>query len=63
MKKEKIYAIVCYVVALCLYLAAAIKLFGGDDASMGVTWLCLGSSMLCFGGVFLNNANKNDEDK
>lgn len=63
MKKEKTYAILCYIASICLYLIGVINLFGGNDISREIFWFCLGSAMLCFGGVLLNKANKNDEDK
>lgn len=59
MKKEKMYAILCYIASMCLYL---IGFLGGIDRN-DISLFCLGSAMLCFGSVFLNKANKNDEDK
>ena len=63
MKKEKTYAILCYIASICLYLAGAINLLGESSSSMRITWFCLGSAMLCFGGVFLNKANRKDDDR
>jgi len=31
------------------------------DGSMGIFWLCLGSTMLCLGSMFLNKYKKNKE--
>ena len=63
MKKEKIYALLCYIVSIGLFLMVVINRFARDDTSSRITLLCLASAMLCFGGFWLNKANKNDEDK
>ena len=63
MKKEKNYASLCYLASVFLYLVGGIILWKGNDTSLGISCLCLGSAMLCFGGVFLNKMNKKDGDK
>lgn len=63
MKKEKICAILYYTAAVLFYLTAAINIFGGNDTSTGVVWLCLGSTFLCLGSVWLNKMKKKDEEK
>ena len=63
MEKEKIYAILCYIASMCLYLVGFIKLLDGVDISRLIFGFCLGSAMLCLGGVFLNKMNKKDDDK
>ena len=63
MKKEKNYASLCYLASVFLYLAGGIILWNGNDTSLGISCLCLGSAMLCFGGVLLNKTNKNDKNK
>lgn len=62
MKKEKTCAILYYVSAVLFYAAAAINLLGGDNTSTGIVWLCLGSTMLCLGSVWLNKAKKKDDE-
>ena len=54
-----------YFASLCFYFAAIINFINGDNNSMAVVFLCLGSSNLCLGSVYLNkdkdrdNVNKN----
>lgn len=63
MKREKICAILYYTASVCFYLAAAIQFFSGNDTSMGVVWLCLGSTMLCLASVWLNKMKKKDKEE
>lgn len=63
MKKEKTYAILCYIASMCLYLVGFIKLLDGVDSWSLIFCFCLGSAMLCLGGVFLHKMNKKDDDK
>jgi hypothetical protein len=52
---------------LCFYIAAIINSINGDNNSIAVVFLCLGSSNLCLGSVYLNkdkdrdNVNKNNK--
>lgn len=57
MKKEKIRSICFYIVSVLFYLAAIISFVEGNDNSMGVVWLCLGSSFLCLGSVHKKQEN------
>ena len=56
-----------YFASLCFYIAAIINFINGDINSMAVVFLCLGSSNLCLGSVYLNkdkdrdNVNKNNK--
>ena len=60
-----------YFASLCFYIAAIINFIinfiNGDNNSMAVVFLCLGSSNLCLGSVYLNkdkdrdNVNKNNK--
>ncbi len=49
MKKSKEYKIsstLFYVSAVLFYLAAIINIVGGNNTSIGIVWLCLGSTFL-----------------
>ena len=56
-----------YFASLCFYIAAIINFINEDKNSMAVVFLCLGSSNLCLGSVYLNkdkdrdNVNKNNK--
>ena len=56
-----------YFASLCFYIAAIISFINEDNNSMAVVFLCLGSSNLCLGSVYLNkdkdrdNVNKNNK--
>lgn len=63
MKNQKMYASLCYMASICLYLIGVVRLLGGNDFLGEIFWFCLGSAMGCYGGVLLNKANKDDEDK
>ena len=43
------------------HLAAILNIFGGNDTSMGIVWLCLGSTFLCLGPLYLKKNKENDE--
>ena len=60
MKKERALAILYYVASVGFFLVAFSKFWGREN---GVTWLALGSAMLCFGNVMTQRANKKDDDK
>lgn len=49
-----------FIAAICFYFAALLNFTRKDGLSMGVPFLCLGSTMLCLGSVWLN---KNNEQK
>ena len=48
-----------YVVAIIDYLVAISYFFGGGDTSLGVMWLCIGSTFLCLGAA--NTKRQKDE--
>ena len=56
-----------YFTSLCFYIAAIINFINWDNNSIAVVFLCLGSSNLCLGSVYLNkdkdrdNVNKNNK--
>ena len=51
-----------YFASLCFYIAAIINFINGDNNSMAVVFLCLGSSNLCLGSVYLNKDKDKDRD-
>ena len=66
-KTNKRVAALNYFTSLCFYIVAIINFINGDNNSMAVVFLCLGSSNLCLGSVYLNkdkdrdNVNKNNK--
>ena len=58
MKKGKLLPVFYFTAAICFYAASLITFIVGDDTSMGVIWLLLGSTNLCFGAVWLNKDKK-----
>ena len=61
-KTNKIVAILNYFSSICFYIVAIIN-FIKDNSSMGVIYLCLGSTFLCLGSVNLNKDKEDKEDK
>lgn len=53
MKKETKKSILFYAASALLYMASLISFISGNDNSMAVVWLCLGSSFLCLGSTHL----------
>ena len=51
MKKETKKSILFYAASALLYMASLISFISGNDNSMAVVWLCLGSSFLCLGST------------
>lgn len=60
---NKRIAVLYYFVALCFYTVAIINFVKGEK-SIAIAFLCLGSSNLCLGSVYLNkykdNGDKNE---
>ena len=52
-----------YIGSLCFYIAAILIFINGDNNSMTVIFLCLGSSNLCLGSVYLNKDKDNGNNK
>ena len=50
---NKIVSILNYFSAVCFYIVSVIN-FMSKDNSMGIFYLCLGSTFLCLGTVWLN---------
>ena len=62
MKKYKIAATICYVAAISFYITAIINFSGGNNHSMAVIWICLGSTFLCL-GISYTKKSKEKKDK
>ena len=52
-----------YLSSILFYIAAIITFATGNENSMGVMWLCLGSAFLCLGSAFLNKSNENNDNE
>ena len=61
MKKYRICTILNYTSAVAFYLAAIINLLNADNRSMGVVWLCLGSTFLCLGSLCLKKSKEKQD--
>ena len=61
MKKEKIAVKAYYIAALCFYIVAITKFVIHDDTSMGVAFMCLGSTNLFLGSVCLNKMKQSNK--
>ena len=51
MKKETQKSVLFYAASALFYMVSIMNLVGGNDNSMAVVWLCLGSSCLCLGST------------
>ena len=60
---NKKIAALYYIGSLCFYIAAILNFINGDNNSMTVIFLCLGSSNLCLGSVYLNKDKDNGNNK
>ena len=63
MKNKKTLMVIYFIGAIGAYITAALNFIGEHNTSLGVTLLCLGSAMLCFGSIELNKMKKKDEEK
>ena len=61
MKRNKITALLCFIMSLLFYVSGILNLT--SDVRMGVIYLCLGSTSLCFGVIWLNKNKKDDDNK
>ena len=50
MKKGINKSILFYIASVLFLVASAIDFTSGNENSMAIVWLCLGSSFLCLGG-------------
>ena len=51
-----------YIVAAIDYLAALSYFIGGGDTSLGILWMCIGSTFLCLGAANTKR-QKDEQDK
>lgn len=63
MKKYKISSKLFYASGALFYLAAIINIVGGNDTSVGVVWLALGSTFLCLGYVNLKKSKDINDNR
>lgn len=61
MKKSDKISSICFAIASISFYVAAIINFIQKDTSMGVVYLCLGSTNLCLFSVFMNKKDKEDK--
>ena len=61
MKKGINKSILFYVVSALFLIASAIGLTTGNENSMTIVWLCLGSSFLCLGSTHKKKENNTDD--
>ena len=63
MKKYKLCATLNYISSTLFYLAALINFIWADQHSMGVMWLCLGSTFLCLGTLCAKKKNEPQDEE
>ena len=56
-KTNKTVSILNYFTAVCFCIVSVIN-FKNKENSMGIFYLCLGSTFLCLGSVWLNKSKK-----
>ena len=65
MKKGINKPILFYIASVLFLVASAIGFTSGNENSMAIIWLCLGSSFLCLGSTYKKKENNktNTDDK
>ena len=65
MKKGINKSILFYIASVLFLVASAIGFTSGNENSMAIIWLCLGSSFLCLGSTYKKKENNktNTDDK
>ena len=61
MKKGINKSILFYIASVLFFIASAIGFTSGNENSMAVVWLCLGSSFLCLGSTHKKKENNTDD--
>ena len=58
-------SILFYIASVLFFIASAIGFASGNENSMAIVWLCLGSSFLCLGSTYKKKENNktNTDDK
>lgn len=57
-KTNKIISILNYFTVVCFYICAIINLVN-KDSRLGIFYLCLGTTFMCLGSVYLNKYKNN----
>lgn len=57
MKKERNRSALFYIASVLFFIASAISFASGNENSMAIVWLCLGSSFLCLGSTHKKKEN------
>ena len=65
MKKGINKSILFYIASVLFFIASAIGFTSGNESSMAIVWLCLGSSFLCLSSTHKKKENNkaNTDDK
>ena len=53
--------ILFYIASVLFFIASAIGFTSGNENSMAIVWLCLGSSFLCLGSTYKKKENNTDD--
>ena len=61
MKKGINKSILFYIASVLFFIASAIGFTSGNESSMAIIWLCLGSSFLCLGSTHKKKENNTDD--
>ena len=61
MKKGINKSILFYIASVLFFIASALGFTNGNESSMAIVWLCLGSSCLCFGSTHKKKENNTDD--
>ena len=61
MKKGINKSILFYIASVLFFIASAIGFASGNENSMAIVWLCLGSSFLCLGSTHKKKENYLDD--
>ena len=61
MKKGINKSILFYIASVLFFIASAIGFTSGNESSMAIVWLCLGSSFLCLGSTHKKKENNTDD--
>ena len=61
MKKGINKSILFYIASVLFFIASAIGFTSGNESSMAIVWLCLGSSFLCLGSTHKKKENITDD--
>ena len=61
MKKGVNKSILFYIASVLFLVASAIDFTSGNENSMAIVWLCLGSSFLCLGSTHKKKENNTDD--